>query len=230
MQPSDSITNELVDDGLCGLDLVNDSGSLTHQPGAGIVQCLVIDIVVKLLKVVFDRNDTLRSKILDISSAVLLPVLDVWVVANTEWSSLEAELAKKSLPQDLYKELAYGKDDGADVVIKSGSSDSILVGLWSTGFIGQDESSSDPHSRSTKHESCSHRLAVEETSGSNDLNGLIVHWALLALNHLDNCGDEDGCGDISGVTTSLSSLGANDIHTGVKTFLDVLRVTDHVHI
>lgn len=230
MQPSDSITNKLIDDGLRGLKVVDNSGSFTHQPRAGVVQRLVIDIVRKFLKVVFNRDDTLLGKFLNIGRAVLFPVLDIWVVANAEWPPLENALIRNPSLRDMQKDVTYSKDNRADVVVKPGGSNGLLVGLWSTGFFREDEAGSNPYSGGTKHKSCSHRLAVEETSGSNDLNRLAVHWALLALDHLNNGGDEDSCGDISGVATSLSSLSANDIHTSVKALLDVLRVADHVHI
>lgn len=134
------------------------------------------------------------------------------------------------LPCDSQDVSTYSKDNCADIVIKSGCSDSLLVGLWSTGFIGENEPGSNPHGGGTKHKSRGHRLAVEKTSSSNDLDGLSGHWALLALDHLHNGGDKDSCGDISGVTTTLTSLGANDICTGIKAFLNMLRVADHVHV
>jgi len=73
-------------------------------------------------------------------------------------------------------------------------------------------------------------LTVEETASSDDLNRLTSHWALVALNELGNSWDEDSGRNVTGVATTLATLGANDINAEVEALLDVLRVTDHVHI
>ena len=87
-EKNSGIVNKLVDDGLGGLLLVDDGRNLAHQEGTGVVEGLVIDIVGKVLKVVLDRDDTLGGELLDLVLAVLLPVGDVGVVADTEGTAL----------------------------------------------------------------------------------------------------------------------------------------------
>lgn len=70
------------------------------------------------------RNDTLAGKRLYFGLSVLLPVLDIIVVADTQRPA--------------------GENDSADIVIEAGGSDSFLVGLGSTSFLGENETSADP--------------------------------------------------------------------------------------
>lgn len=98
-----------------------------------------------------------------------------------------------------------------------------------TSLVRQDEAGTDPDSGGTEHKSSSNGATVEQTTGSDDLHGLAGQRALLALDQLGNSGDEDGSGDITSVTTALTTLGADDINANIKGLLDVLGVTDHVH-
>lgn len=97
-------------------------------------------------------------------------------------------------------------------------------------FVRQDEAGTNPHSRCTKHESCSNRLAVEQTTSSNDLDGLASHWALAALDELGHGWDKDRGRNITSVSTTFASLCANDVCTSIKRLLDMLRVANHVHV
>ena len=124
----------------------------------------------------------------------------------------------------------YSEDDSADIVVKASSLNSILVSFRGTSLVTQDEASSNPHGGSAEHESSSNRLAVEQTTGSNNLHGLASERALVALDQLGNSRDQDGGGDIASVATTLTTLSADDIGTKVKALLDVLGVSDHVHI
>ena len=98
-----------------------------------------------------------------------------------------------------------------------------------TGLIRQDEASTDPDSGGAEHKGSSNRVAVEKTTGRDDLHGLAGERALLALDQLGNGGDEDSGRDITGVTTALTTLGADNINANIKGLLDVLGVADHVH-
>jgi hypothetical protein len=98
-----------------------------------------------------------------------------------------------------------------------------------TGLIRQDETGTDPDSGGAEHKGSSNRVTVEKTTSGDDLHGLAGQRALLALDQLGNGGDEDGGGDITGVTTSLTTLGADDINANIQGLLDVLGVADHVH-
>lgn len=101
---------------------------------------------------------------------------------------------------------------------------------WGTSLIGEDETGSDPAAGGTEHQCRGNTLSVEETSGSNDLNRLARHWADLSFDELGNSWNEDGCWDISGVSTTFTTLCADDVDTECKTFGDVFWVSDHVHV
>lgn len=156
-----------------------------------------------------DGDDTLGSELLDLLGAVLLPVQDVRVLADAQGTTSE--------------------DDSADVVLEAGSADSLLVGNGGTGLIGQNEAGTDPDGGGTEHESSGDGVAVEQTTSGDDLDGLAGQRALAALDQLGDGGDEDGGGDVTGVTATLTTLGADDIDTDVESLLDVLGVADHVH-
>lgn len=104
------------------------------------------------------------------------------------------------------------------------------MGFRSTSLVRQDKASSDPHSRSTEHKSSSNRLAVEQTTGSNNLHGLAGEGALFALHQLGNGRDQHSGRDVTGVTTTLTTLGADNVDIKVKAFLNVLGVSDHIHV
>lgn len=87
-QEDSSVVNQLVDDGLGRLLVVNDSGSLTHQVRTGVVNSVVVNIIRQVLEVVLDRDDTLGGEFLDLLGAVVLPVLDVGVLADAEGTTL----------------------------------------------------------------------------------------------------------------------------------------------
>lgn len=99
----------------------------------------------------------------------------------------------------------------------------------STSLVGQDEASTDPHGRGAEHQGGGNRVAVVQTTSSDDLHGLAGQRALVTLDQLGHSGNEDSGGDIAGVTTALTTLGADDINADVESLLDVLGVTDHVH-
>ena len=123
----------------------------------------------------------------------------------------------------------YSENNGTDVVLETGGTDSLLVSLGSTGLIGQDEASADPDGGGTEHEGSGNRVPVVKTTSSDDLDGLASQRALLALDELGNGGNENSSGHIAGVTTTLTTLSANDINADIEALLDVLGVTDHVH-
>lgn len=69
----------------------------------------------QVVEVVLDWDDTLGCKLLDLLGTVCLPVVDVGVVAHSQWSSSE--------------------DDGSHVVVEARSADSLLVSGWGTSFL-----------------------------------------------------------------------------------------------
>jgi hypothetical protein len=52
----------------------------------------------------------------------------------------------------------------------------------------------------------------------------------VSLHELGNGWDEHGGGDITGVTTTLTTLGADNVGAEVEALLDVLWVSDHIHV
>ena len=102
--------------------------------------------------------------------------------------------------------------------------------LGRTSLLGEDETCSYPDTGSTECEHCSERLAVEDTASSHDLYLLASQGRLVALYHLDSCWDENGSGNISSMSTTLASLCADDVNTDIEALLDVLGVSDHVHV
>lgn len=156
-----------------------------------------------------DGDNTLSSELLDLVGTVLLPVQDVSVLADAQGATSE--------------------DNSTDVILEASSADSLLVGGGGTGLFGQNEAGTDPDGGGTEHEGSSDGVAVEQTTGSDDLHGLAGQRALVALDQLGNGRDEDSSGDITGVAATLTTLGADDIDTDVEGLLDVLGVADHVH-
>jgi hypothetical protein len=124
----------------------------------------------------------------------------------------------------------YSENNGSDIVIKSSSANSLLVSLRSTRLLRQNESSTDPNSRSTKHQSRSNGLTVEQTTGSNNLYRSTSERALVPLHELGNGWNKHGGGDITSVTTTFTTLGADDVGAEFEALLDVFGVSDHVHV
>lgn len=104
------------------------------------------------------------------------------------------------------------------------------MGLGGASLVGQDEAGTDPDAGSAQHEGGGEGVAVEETTSGDNLDGLAGHGALLASTELGDGRDENSGGDITGVPTALTTLGADDIGTGIEGLLDVLGVADHVHV
>ncbi len=209
LEESSSIRNELIDNGFGRLLLVHDSSNLTHQEGTSIVQDRVINVIGQVLKVVLDGNDTLGSELLDLILAVLLPVNNVVVLADAQRATSE--------------------DDSTDVILEAGSADSLLVGDGGTSLLGQNEAGTDPDGGGAEHERSGDGVTVEQTAGGDDLHRLAGQRALAALDQLGDGGDEDGGGDVTGVTAALTTLGADDVDADVEGLGDVLGVADHVH-
>lgn len=124
---------------------------------------------------------------------------------------------------------AYSEDDGADVILETGSPDSLLVGLRGASLVGQDETGTDPHGGSPHHQSRGNGIAVEQTTGCNDLHGSAGQRALAALDQLGHGRDEDSGGDVTRVATTLTTLGTDDVDARIQGLGDVLGVADHVH-
>ena len=157
--------------------------------------------------------------------AVLLPVADVFVVAYTQRPASE--------------------DDCADVVVEASGSDGFLVCLGSTGFLGQDESRSNPDGGSTQHQSTGQRLAIVDTAGSHQLDRFASEFGVGGFTKDFGDGRDENAGrdvtlrelvlqariklmDSYGVATTFTTLCADDVNIEVEALLDMLYMSDHV--
>jgi hypothetical protein len=217
LQPSNGVVHELINDSLGRLLLVDNGCALAHKVRSVLVKYVFIVVVFalagafgKLIKIGLVGNDTLGDELLDLCLAVGLPVVDVIVVADAH---------RTACP-----------DDGTNVVVMSRCANGFLVSLGGTSLIGENEAGSYPDSTGTHHKGGGEELAVVDTTGSNNLDRTASDRGLVLLTDVHNSGDEDSCGDITGVATTLTTLGADDIDTEVEALLDVLDVADHVHV
>lgn len=98
------------------------------------------------------------------------------------------------------------------------------------GLVGHDKTRANPDGRCAEHERrCNGRAIVDTTSG-NDLYRLASHGACVTSRQLGDGRDEHGRWGVTRMTTTLATLSADEIDTKVKTLLDMLGVTDHVHV
>lgn len=88
LQQISGIVNKLINNSLGRLLLIDDGSDLAHQEGTGVVQGLVVNVIRQVLHVVLDRDDTLGGQLLDLLLAVLFPVGDVGILANTKGTTL----------------------------------------------------------------------------------------------------------------------------------------------
>ena len=231
LDPSNGIVDELINDGLGGLLLVNNGSSLAHEERTESLKRVIVLIVTEnlnanllgsflgglliasaevLVEISLVGDGTLGGERLHLFLTAGLPVVNVRVVADAHG--------------------ATGENDCADVVVVAGSADSLLVGARSTSLVGENETSSDPDGIGTHHERSSEELTVVNTTSGNDVNGTTSERGLVALDGLNDGGDEDSGGNVTSVTTTLTTLGADDIDTDVNALLDVLDVANHVHV
>lgn len=209
--------------------LVDNGSALAHEEGAESLKRVVVLVVrevldanlggellaavisvEELVEISLVGDGALGSELLHLLLALGLPVVDVRVVADAHGTA--------------------GEDDGADVVVVARGADGLLVGAGSAGLIGENEAGADPDASGAHHESSSDSGAVGDTAGSNDLDGAASQRRLVLGADVDNGGDEDSGGDITSVATTLAALGDDDVDANVEALLDVLDVTNHVHV
>jgi len=206
----DGITDQFVNDCLCALPLIDNRRGLAHEEWSCIVQSVIIDVIAHVLNVVLDGNMALGGQLLDLSLPVLFPILDVGVSSHTQGATSE--------------------DDGSDVVVKTGGAHGFLVGLGSAGFFAEDKSGTDPDSAGTEREGSGQGLSIEYTTCGDDLDRLASHGALYTFAESDDLWNQDRSRNVSGVATSFATLSADHVHAEVEALLDVLGVSDHVHV
>jgi hypothetical protein len=59
---------------------------------------------------------------------------------------------------------------------------------------------------------------------------LASHRASLSLDEVYNSGDQNSGRNITSVSTALASLGADDINAEIQALLNVLGMSNHVHV
>lgn len=216
LHPRHGIVHKLVDDGLGRLLLIHDGGALAHEEGAELLEGVVVLVLLAalrvhdLVEVGLVGDGALGGELLHLGGAVDLPVVDVVVVPHAHG--------------------AAGEDDGADVVVVAGGANGLLVRLGRSRLVGEDEARADPHGRGAHHERRRQELAVEDAARGDDQDGAAGEGRLGLVADLDDRGDEDGRGDVTGVAAALAALRADDVDADVDALLDVLDVADHVHV
>lgn len=127
-------------------------------------------------------------------------------------------------------EYAYREDDCANVVVEASCADGLLVSPRRTSLLRQHKPSADPYTRRTKCKSGSKTLSIIQTTRSNDLDVLLGEWALYAAAQRRHSGNQYRRWHVAGVSTTLATLCADDIDAQIKALLDVLGMSNHVHI
>jgi hypothetical protein len=204
--------DHLVHDGLSGLLIVDDGSDLTHQERVRVIQNFIVELVVTLqfLHFIFKGNYSLTRQLRNLVPTIGLPVRNVRVVADSQRPT--------------------GEDDGTDVVLKASSADSLLVSFRCTSLLRKDKPGTHPYGRGAHHEGSSKGLAAEDATRCDDLDLLASEGRLVPLDELDNRWDENGGRNVTSVTTALTTLCTDDVNAGLDALLDVLGVTDHVHV
>lgn len=234
LHPGNGIVDKLVNDAAGRLLLVDNGGALAHEERAegvngvvvlvegqgldtnllgGLAHLLLVarvDDVHELIEIGLVGDGALGGELLHLLLALSLPVVDVGVVVDAHG--------------------AAGEDDGADVVVVTGVFDSLLVHAGSASLVRQDEAGADPDTGGAHHERGSEKLAVVDAAGGDNQDGAAGEGRLGVLDSVDDGGDEDGGGRVTGVATTLATLGADDVDTNVNALLGMLDVANHVHV
>lgn len=92
-----------------------------------------------------------------------------------------------------------------------GRDDGVLVRLARSSLLGADEARSNPGSGSTVREGSRESLSVVDASRGNDEDRVASQRRDLAGARLDAGGDEDARGHVSGVSSTLATLGTDEV-------------------
>jgi hypothetical protein len=102
------------------------------------------------------------------------------------------------------------------------------VFLWRTCLNGGDKTSTNPDGLRTIRQRSSETPSIVDRTRRDYVNRLTGERGNLALALVDAGGPEERSGDITRVTTTLTSLRTDQVYTLCERFGDVLRVTDHL--
>ena len=101
--------------------------------------------------------------------------------------------------------------------------------LRSASFGARNESCADPHGLSTPRKVSSERTTVVYGTCAYDIDRLAGQRGLVSLDSIDAGRDEDRGGDVTGVSSTLTSLSADEVDAGGDGFWYVLGVTNHLY-
>lgn len=102
--------------------------------------------------------------------------------------------------------------------------------MSSATYLRKDKARADPDGGGAQGHCSGQALSVVDTTSSDNLHGLASHWAGLTLTHRLHGWDQDAGRDVTGMSTALATLRANEICTKSKALWYVLGMTDHVHV
>jgi len=198
------LLNHLVDNLLRRGEILDQCSNTAHEPWAGGSADFGT-----LLEFIIVGNNTLGGEFLDLLLTVLLPVIDV------------------GSPEDPQGTTSI--NDRAGSTLKVSLKDQFLVDLGGTGLLGGDETCANPDGLSTVHQVGSQTTTIIDGTGGDNIDWATSQWALVALDGIDTGGDEYGSGNITGVSSTLASLGADNVNTLSKGLGDMLGVANHIH-
>ncbi len=96
----------------------------------------------------------------------------------------------------------------------------------STGFFGGNKTGTYPNTVCSVADGSGETTAVVYTTCGDDKNRLAGEGGLVTAANVDNAGSEDGEGNVSGVSTSLTTLEDDHIDTSLDDLGSVLGVAD----
>ena len=130
----------------------------------------------------------------------------------------------------MFKCGAYCENDGSNIVVEAGCLHGFLVCLWCASLFTKDEARSNPHRIGAQHQCSSDRLAVEQSTGSDDLHWRSREGALLPLDELCYRWNQYRCWDVTSVATTFAPLSTDNVGAHIEALLHMLGMTDHVHV
>lgn len=203
-QDAHCLVDHVVDNLLSRLDIVNDRSTFTEQEPLTDLP-LLGSILIIVIQIMIGGDDTLLGQALDVVRAGF-PIFNVRSLENTQGTT--------------------GEDDGSDIGFVRRFEDGFLVRFGSAGFFGGNETGSYPNTVCSVADGCGETTAVVYTTCGDDEDRLAGEGGLVTAANIDNAGGEDGEGDVSGVSTSLSTLEDDHVNTGLDDLRSVFGVAD----
>lgn len=204
---------------------MDERSDATDEPCAGLERLLRV-----LLEIVLGGEDTLCGQLLDLRLTVVVPERPTackrYSVPPKRKLGRDSPVVNIRCPA--YAQRAAGVDESGHGILVAGSDDSLLVRFGRARLRAGNEPRADPHCLRAPREIRSEPPAVVDSTSTNHVNRLARQGRLAGLANVNARGDEDRRRDVTGVTSALTSLGADEVDADVKRLLDVLRVADHL--